>query len=295
MILPAAAVSQNDRLGLTIFLAVCLHAIIILGISFGFSDSTPELSAEDLEITIVDTQSIEAPDEADVRAQTQQVGGGEDDEFNRPSSPFANPVPSNTDGIAPHSKMENTPPSLDKAEQQTEILTVKESDVFMDTQEFAQDIPFATETKEAAVIIEQSRNYARVSAQLDRVNHSMQRHTYVTGVNAQQYVLASYITGWRTRLEEYGTINHPDYIVTKKINATVILDVAIRTDGSLDSVTIKRSSGHPELDREVKKMAISAAPYAPLPQEIRESTDILHIELQWNFKYKDGKVYSSRK
>ena len=56
---------QFDRLGLTVFLALAVHAILILGISFDFEELLPEKNSPTMEITLVHSQSTDAPEDAD--------------------------------------------------------------------------------------------------------------------------------------------------------------------------------------------------------------------------------------
>ncbi|RME35760.1 MAG: energy transducer TonB, partial [Gammaproteobacteria bacterium] len=76
-------VSSADRLSLTITLAIILHAIIILGVSFS-PDEEPANRFRTLDVTLVHSKSQEAPDEATLLAQANQIGGGESPQPQRP-------------------------------------------------------------------------------------------------------------------------------------------------------------------------------------------------------------------
>ena len=71
-----ARVGAGDRLGLTLFFAAALHAIIILGISFRPDDATPPDVPLTMEVTLVHSHSDQAPEKADYLAQAHQEGGG---------------------------------------------------------------------------------------------------------------------------------------------------------------------------------------------------------------------------
>jgi protein TonB len=45
-----------------------------------------------------------------------------------------------------------------------------------------------------------------------------------------------------------------------------------------------RSSGIPEIDRAAISIVQLAAPYAPLPDNITERVDVLHITRTWRFE-----------
>jgi protein TonB len=49
-----------------------------------------------------------------------------------------------------------------------------------------------------------------------------------------------------------------------------------------------RSSGIPEIDDAARNIVQMAGPYAPLPDNIREHVDILHIVRTWRFESRFG-------
>jgi protein TonB len=46
---------------------------------------------------------------------------------------------------------------------------------------------------------------------------------------------------------------------------------------------VRRGSGTPELDRAAMQIVRLAAPYSPLPDNLRERMDVLHITRTWRF------------
>ena len=60
--------------------------------------------------------------------------------------------------------------------------------------------------------------------------------------------------------------------------------VALNPDGSINEITLRRSSGERVLDDAAIRIVKLAAPYAKFPDAIREDdVDILHIERTWQF------------
>ncbi len=288
---------QFDRIGLTIFVALAFHAIVILGISFDFEDMLQSNNAPTMEITLVHSSSKEAPEEAEYLAQANQKGGGNLDEKVRPTSPFSNPYPTPEDGLAPHSKLAMSPPPLKKEQQQKELITAEKSPFKRDTEEFKRDIPIETESKTAAQLFERSREFARLRAEIQQLKQAYQetpKRTYVEGANAKQYRFASYIEAWRDKVEKTGTLNYPERAVRNNINGDLLLDVGINPDGSIESIRILKSSGKKLLDDAAKNIVKMAAPYPPLTPEILKDTDVLHISLVWRFRVKQGLSTSVR-
>ena len=78
-------VSSGDRLSFTIFLAVALHAALILGVTFSYMDR--EASSQTMEVTLVQQRSQQTPENPDYLAQINQIGSGSLDEQLLLSSP----------------------------------------------------------------------------------------------------------------------------------------------------------------------------------------------------------------
>ena len=71
-------VSATDRFGLTLFVALVLHAMVILGVGFNFEKPVKQPSPErTLEIMVVrNPAEPKKPEQADFLAQVSQQGGG---------------------------------------------------------------------------------------------------------------------------------------------------------------------------------------------------------------------------
>jgi protein TonB len=282
---------QFDRLGLTVFFALAIHAIVILGVSFDMDDLFKNDQAPTMEITLVTSQSKDAPAEADYLAQANQKGGGNVDKKVRPTSPFSNPNPTPENGLAPDSKMAFTPPKLKKKQQQRKLMTAAQSPFARDSKEFKRNIPIETKSQQAAEMFERSREFARLHAEIEELKQAYEHtphHTYVTGLNAKQYRFASYIEAWRDKVEKFGSLNYPEEAIRRNINGSLLLDVGVNPDGSIESINVLRSSGHKLLDKAAAQIVKMAAPFPPLTQAILKDTDILHISLVWHFRVKQG-------
>ncbi len=284
-------VSDTDRLGLMLFFAIALHAIIILGVSFSLEDINDSEQLDTMEITLVHSQTDEAPDDADYLAQANQVGSGNTDQKIRTSSPFSNPLPTPEQGFAPMSQQDVTPPPSDKEKYQREIMTVTKSQRHTYSRPEKIPLPHESNTITAAQLFERSSEIARLSAEINKLKKSFSkqpRHRYVSGANAKKYQYANYLDAWRAKIERIGNLNYPQKALQNKITGSLLLDVAINPDGSLHSLKVLRSSGHPVLDQAAKYIVRMAAPFNPLPNDIRKDTDILHIPRLWQFKNEAG-------
>ena len=66
------------------------------------------------------------------------------------------------------------------------------------------------------------------------------------------------------------------------------MTVYIQSDGALEKIEIKRSSGSLILDQAAKRIVEMGAPYAAFPDDIRKDVDIIDITRTWTFTKEDN-------
>ena len=280
-----------DRIGLTIFVALAFHAIIILGVSFDFEDPTDAEMPQSLEVTLVTSHSLESPLDASYEAQADQQGGGNLDDKIKPSSPFSNPTPTSHDGIAPRSEIGLTPPPLEKSPKQIEILTAEEAERKEKSDKYKKEVPDPIDTEIAAQMVEQSREIARIQAEIDQTRRAIDKaknENNIQGINARKAVDAAYKTAWREKVQRIADINFPQEAVSKNLTGRLTLAVEINKDGSLRDIRLAKSSGHKLLDDYAIRIVRMASPYSPLPPELTKEKDFLPITQNWTFDIKYG-------
>jgi TonB family protein len=59
--------------------------------------------------------------------------------------------------------------------------------------------------------------------------------------------------------------------------------VAVRSDGSVESVTFVLSSGVPEVDEAIRQIVQSHAHYRAFPPALAREVDVLEIRRTWHF------------
>jgi TonB family protein len=59
--------------------------------------------------------------------------------------------------------------------------------------------------------------------------------------------------------------------------------VAVRSDGSVESVTFERSSGVPALDEAIRRIVDTQKPFAAFPPELARDYDVVEIRRSWHF------------
>ena len=69
----------------------------------------------------------------------------------------------------------------------------------------------------------------------------------------------------------------------KQPHTDPVVTVAIRSDGSVESVTFVKSSGVPALDEAIRRVVQSQAPYEAFPQGLTREFDVIEIRRTWYF------------
>jgi periplasmic protein TonB len=140
-------------------------------------------------------------------------------------------------------------------------------------------------TPSATALMTNSLKIASLSAQIRQklqAKAERPRRKFISA-STKEYKYASYMEAWRSKVERVGNLNYPDSARKNKLSGNLILDVALNKDGSINKITVDRSSGHQVLDDAAIRIVELASPYSPFPDHIREKTDILHITRTWQF------------
>lgn len=280
------AVTPGDRLGMMLFLGAMLHGLLILGISF----ATPEPDKTDplptLDIILVQSKSIKAPEKVDYLAQANQQGGGTLEEKTHPSKPVKGPSP------VPNNSVSQV---LSKPAPQKKIITAEKKHV---TSTAGRDIilsrPNKKPEKEIKEINDTRRLVSRsleIASLTEEINRKIQHYASrprKKHINAstREFAPAAYMDAWTRKVERIGNLNYPDEARRQKLSGILQLTVGINRDGSVHSIILKQSSGHPVLDDAAKRVVRLGAPYAKIPDSIREAgepVDILYITRTWEF------------
>jgi hypothetical protein len=119
-------ISASDRLGFTLFLALTLHAIVVLGVGFTHSDYRSEQPLPSLDIILANSRSYDTVENPDYLAQIDQAGGGNANAKARPSAPVSSPTPVDQKGLSDRDQAELHKQQL--AISKLYFLTQKESD-----------------------------------------------------------------------------------------------------------------------------------------------------------------------
>ncbi|MBI3903188.1 MAG: TonB family protein [Nitrosomonadales bacterium] len=105
----------------------------------------------------------------------------------------------------------------------------------------------------------------------------------VIGIREQDFRYAMYAESVHQKLERVGRYNYPAEAARKNLTGALAVLISIRADGSLEDFSIVQSSGYAVLDGGAEHIVRMSAPFSPLPDNIRQDTDILSIRINWSF------------
>ncbi len=281
-----SGLSQNDRLGVTFFGSFLVHMVIILGVVFNLPKFRDLPGLPTLEITLVQTASDKRPDAPEFLAQANQDGGGDSDA----AEVAKNPLPVRE--ISPVNRdfptFQSMPQKRVASEREMTTLLSQEAERKIKTREPKPDKKELQQQPPniglmARAQIQEER--ARLNAEISRTWQEYQKRPRHMFLNArtQEYKYAAYMDAWRAKVERIGNLNYPEEAKLRRLNGNLLLDVALNADGSINEISVRRSSGQKVLDDAAVRIVELAAPFAPFPAEIRADIEVLHITRTWIF------------
>jgi len=277
----APQITDNDRLGMTLFLAVVFHGIVILGITFSISAPAESESLPTLDVILVQTQKPSEVEDASYLAQVSQQGGGTSEEQDRPTELFTAPSLSKNPDMAMTTSQQQQ--SSQKQVEKVALLHQHNASYSMETADNKQspdDMILHDKQNQ-----EQNNKLARLAHELSTQieNQAKKTRTRYLNSSTREFVPATYMRQWINRVERIGNLNYPDEARRAKLSGTLILDVVINAEGELVKTDLRRSSGHQILDDAAKRIVQLAAPYSAFPPKLRKEADVIHITRSWEF------------
>ncbi len=272
-----ATVTSRDRFSFALFLALSLHAVLILGISFSSDRNMAATSS--VEVTLAVSSDNVKVEEADFIAATDQLGSGSEDEAQELTTTEQAPFQSNE----LNSVSAQPPPIPEVTEQSTELLTTTldaEEQANKELQELTEqiDVPPTTQFDRERLVEEIANLEARIS-QDQQALAKMPRTKRINSMSTRSADEAAYLNMWRQKCERIGKANYPP----GELEGEVLMLVSILADGTLEEVRILKSSGHRALDQAALATVRQAAPYQPFNVAMRKAYDRLEFTRTWQF------------
>lgn len=280
----ASVVNSSDRLSFALFLALLIHAVLLLGISFKASDRSNV--SKTLEVTLASYKNDKAPEHADFIAQENQEGSGTLDEARMMTTDVQSDFQANT--INDASPQEQLPTAPKKPVGDRQLITTN-ADSRSKTPNARQQPTLQLDLQDGPEksLLQRSLEMASLEAKYDTLRQAYARQPRVQRLTAASTMKAAdayYVNSWRRKIEQMGALNYPREAESCFDNCRLRLLVAINPDGTINELTILESSGRKVLDDAAMRIVRLSAPFAPFTEEMRKTTDILEIIRTWQFK-----------
>lgn len=300
---------------IAIWFSVAVHAVL-LAIQF-----EPELRdiakrLPSLDVVLVNAKTEKAPDHAELIAQANLDRGGNTNEDRKMKTVLPTPLKQTAEvqlqekkeastaakSVQERSKKEQEEKKVAELEKQAEaLLTQLKSDkkVAADPTQKATTRVVEKEVEKENVISRELNREALLAASLeiDRLEAQIakQQEEYqkrpkrrFLGARAKAADDAMYLEAWRQKVERIGNMNYPAAARNQKLYGRLQLTVSIRSDGTIEGITIDKSSGSTVLDNAAINIVKLAAPYAKFSKKMKKTTDILGITRTWTFTNEDA-------
>lgn len=270
--------------------SILLHLLLIALVTFNMPDKGRLQNDRPLEVVLVNAKSKAKPLTPRAMAQHNLDGGGNTDADRRAKSPL--PVlrndPNSSDLTLARKRVEQL-----EQEVQRQVMTRQQSQQAVASAP-PQPVPRAEPTPMAPPTLSDAdiqrslaiqRLEAEIAKQWDAYQKRPRRHS--VGASTTEYRFARYVEDWRQKVERIGEANYPQAARDQKIYGSLLLTVSIKSNGQIESMELRRSSGHKVLDLAAMAIVRMGAPYAPFPPDVARDTDVIDISRTWRFTSSD--------
>ena len=254
---------------LAICISILIH-VVFLSFRWGFGEIQSRRLNTPLSVVLVNASNKLAPKEANKLAQADLQGGG---------------TTENQDASALHRARLGAQARLEILERQQKQMLAK-----LDEQRTQSGGRRSGEDQKM------TPQFNSLEAELSKrlqANSREPRRKVLTGANTKAVSFAHYYDAMRQKIEAYGSAFFPR-ANGRPLYGSLIIVVSIDAQGRIannaegkDGLSIGRSSGNPELDRQAIAIVRASAPFGPFPTEMRNQIDVLDWVSTFDFA-RDG-------
>ncbi|MDP6436046.1 MAG: TonB family protein [Gammaproteobacteria bacterium] len=283
-VVPYLLQSRRDNLSTMLFVAALFHGVLILGISFTAGEPPQSSSdAESLEVVLLTRDYEKRPDSQDAEYLAQQnlagTGNTAEDEalrvaYGRDASPVM-PGPE-IDG------QDNIRSELADRSNGQHMLYARTPDAGIVPEDQVEE---AAETLTLRTGMPGTSNSIEILAAPDTetVLKGAKPRQLVISASTRESRIAAYLDSWKRRVERVGTMNFPRDAINQPGTRNPVVEVTVKSDGSLKEVIILAGSGSRELDIAAVDILKMASPFDPFPEYLRNDYDVLRFSYEWQF------------
>jgi periplasmic protein TonB len=273
----------SDRILTTCFLAALVHGIVILGVTFSTTRSAADdEAAGGLEVVLVSDRapSVASNPNARYLSERTQAGSGNTSNGQRSLIPKSSLMAVDRMGIPSGDGLADQQAGTDAGEEE-----------LISTQSHAQKILYFADTTEAKdasqlpLLLEKRPDLAMTPNDdgIELRLRGQPKHELWIAADTRESDVAVYLDSWRRKIERVGTMNFPAAARHESLSGTPVIEVTIGADGKLLRTTVRRSSGHAEIDEAAMRILKLAAPFDPFPSNLSSKHDEIRIAYEWQF------------
>jgi hypothetical protein len=102
------------------------------------------------------------------------------------------------------------------------------------------------------------------------------------GAYDKEVPLRMYVDSLKQKLERNGNLIYERRTLSD-VEHTVLVNMVVRSDGSIDEVTIMRTSGSRAIDERARNIIMANAPFSAFPPALALKYDVIEIQRVWTF------------
>ena len=251
-----------------LMISALVHAAVLV-VKFVPDDMLKRWDKEALMVVLVNSEGDTAASQAQALANANLMGGGESD-AGLVKSPLPN-MQATQDGD-----------DLSFLQKQVSILEIQQSSLLSALKGIAsiqmtsgasQKINPLEGTDVDSKSTPMMREIAALDKQVQDYN-SRPKRKHISPAT-REAAFAAYYALWSDRTERLGTEFYPESARGKF--AEVMVTVSVRSDGSIEEITLEQSSGNKAIDRGALRLLKRLAPYPRFKGALKQSVDVLDI------------------
>jgi protein TonB len=248
---------QRYPFRLALCISLLIH-IIFLSVRWGFGEIENRRLNTPLSVVLVNASNKTPPKEANKLAQADLQGGGKT---------------SNQDATALHRARLGAEARLEVLEKQQKQMLAKLTEERLRSG--------GRKSGDDQKITPQLNSLEAELAKRLQADGREPRRKVLTGSNTKAVTFAHYYDAMRQKIEAYGSAFFPR-ANGRPLYGSLVIVVSVDAQGRItsnaqgkDGLSIGRSSGNPELDRQAIAIVRASAPFGPFPSEMRNQIDVL--------------------
>lgn len=289
-----------------LIVSAIVHLVLIVSITFEIKPlNIIKSMSPTLDVVLVNAKTKSKPTKAEILAQANLNRGGNTDANRVAKTALPPPRTKTTEmQLDPNLETRSTGKQATQAETEAErqqrhvaelekqvqnMMTQLKSMQKVDTNASQQVVTPKTEKNQQDNTTKKVGNSDLMASSLEMVHqeaviakeqeeYQKRPKRFVIGANTKEYLYAAYEQSYQQKIEMVGTNNFPEIAKNPAyLGRRVMLTVSIRSDGSLESIEVSRSSGVKALDDAAQNIVKMSAPFAAFPEKMRRNLDILSI------------------